>query len=237
MEIKYKPVQDFIGWHKAEGFIRNLITTYNFKSILEVGAGANPTIKSDFIKEHNLDYLISDIELTELDKADNIYRKVVLDFSKPIQEVDYNCDFIFSRMTGEHISDGMIFHKNIFNFLNRGGYSFHCFSTLYALPFLANRLLPDSISDFLLGKIAPRDSHQHAKFKAYYDWCRGPSGKMISNYKELGYEIIEYVGYFGHNYYNKIPLVRALEKTKTKILLKLKLPFLTAYSHILLKKP
>jgi len=237
MKIEFKPVDEFIGWQKAESFVKDLIRFHGIKSILEIGAGANPTILPEFIKTNKLDYVISDVDLNELNKADDIYRKIILDLSKPNQTVEKRFDLIFSRMTGEHISDGRKFHENIYNILNEGGISFHCFSTLYAFPFSANRLLPDFLSEIFLRKIAPRNKYQHAKFKAYYDWCCGPSKKMIKRYEQIGFEIIEYVGYFGHNYYQKLPFLNRLENAKSKLLLKLKLPYLTAYAYVLLKKP
>jgi hypothetical protein len=138
-------------------------------------------------------------------------------------------------MVGEHISDGEIFHRNIYKLLNPGGLSVHCFSTLYALPFLMNRFLDESLSNFLLGKFAPRDEENHGKFKAYYNWSRGPSKKMIERYKEIGFEIIEYNGYFGHNYYKKISPLNKLEQLKAKWLVEHAIPMLTSYATLVLK--
>lgn len=237
MNINYNLVSNFIGWSKAESFVKDLILKYNIKSILEIGAGANPTIHPEFINKHNLKYTISDIDDEELKKADNIYSNLVIDLSLHDFYLSEKFDLVFSRMVGEHISDAKTFHKNVFNILNIGGISFHCFSTLYALPFIANRYLPENISNLILHRIAPRDKHQHGKFKAYYDWSRGPSKKMIQRFESIGYEVIEYVGYFGHNYYSKIVLLNKVEEIKSKLLIKFPVPLLTAYAHFILKKP
>ncbi|MDT3695520.1 MAG: hypothetical protein ROY99_03945 [Ignavibacterium sp.] len=237
MEISYYFVKDFIGWSKTDPFVQQLILKNNIKSILEIGAGANPTINPDFIRQNNLDYTISDVDDLELSKADGIYSKLVMDLSKKNIVLTKKFDLIFSRMVGEHISDAQTFHKNIYNLLNVGGLSFHCFSTLYTLPFMINRILPERLSDFILNIVAPRDDNKHGKFKAYYDWCRGPSNKMINRFEKIGYEIIEYAGYFGHNYYNKIPILYKIEEVKSKMLLKFPVPLLTSYAHFILKKP
>jgi len=71
-------------------------------------------------------------------------------------------------MVSEHIFDGEIFQKNIYKLLNPDGLSVHYFSILYALPFLLNRFIPESFSEILLEKFAPRDEEKHGKFKAYY---------------------------------------------------------------------
>ena len=236
MKIDYKFVDDFIGWGKAEKFIQQLIMENNIKSILELGAGANPTIHPEFIEANKLIYTISDIDLIELEKADDVYTKIVLNLNVEEISLPNKYDFIFSRMVNEHISNGYYFHRNIFTLLNSGGMVFHCFSTLYTIPFLINRIFPETISDILLKIFAPRDKYKHGKFKAYYSWCRGPSEIMIKKYKEIGYDILEYCGYFGHNYYNKIPVLNKLEYYKTKYLTKRKISWLTSYAHILLKK-
>ncbi|MCW8803386.1 MAG: hypothetical protein OQK57_03225, partial [Ignavibacteriaceae bacterium] len=152
------------------------------------------------------------------------------------KNINNKYDFIFSRMVGEHIENGLAFHKNIFHLLNYNGKSFHCFSTLFSLPFIVNRILPDSLSNILLKKVASRDSYQHGKFKAYYSWCRGPSKNMIKRLEGIGFEIVEYVGYFGHNYYNKIALLRFLENIKSRLLLNKPVPNLTSYAHLILRK-
>jgi 2-polyprenyl-3-methyl-5-hydroxy-6-metoxy-1,4-benzoquinol methylase len=238
MSISYKSVSEFIGWEKTEHFIQNFIVINKLKSILEIGAGANPTIGKAFITENNLDYTVNDIDLKELNKAGDAYNKLAGDFSLPnistINNIKF--DFIFSRMVGEHISDGRNFYKNVYNLLNQGGYTFHCFSTLYTLPFVLNFILPDSVTDSILRKFAPRDEHKHGKFKAHYNWCRGPSKKMINRFESIGFNVVEYVGYFGHNYYEKIFPLKNLEKLKSKILLKMPSPHFTSYSHVLLKK-
>jgi hypothetical protein len=236
MKIDFKPVNEFIGWGRAEEFVKQIIKENNINTILELGAGANPTINPLFIKNNKLSYTISDNNFDELAKADDIYAKEELDLN--VERISHHAkyDFIFSRMVGEHIQNGDYFHQNIYSLLNPGGIAFHCFSTLYSFPFLINFLFPETVSDMLLNLFASRDKAKHGKFKAYYSWCRGPSDKMIERYESIGYDVVEYVGYYGHHYYEKIFLLNELEKIKTKILLKKKLPYLTSYAYVILKK-
>ena len=51
-------------------------------------------------------------------------------------------DAVFSRWTAEHVRDGERFHRHVFELLRPGGTAVHMFPTLYALPFLVNRMLP-----------------------------------------------------------------------------------------------
>jgi len=59
-----------------------------------------------------------------------------------------------------------------------GGVSAHWFSTLYALPFLANRALPEWLGNTMLNTFAPRDRDRHEKFRAYYSWGRGQGHRI-----------------------------------------------------------
>lgn len=236
MKKEYYLVKDFIGWDKTEKFVRDLILKYNLKSILEVGAGANPTISPEFINQHQLNYVVNDVDKDELKKSNDYYSTSVVDLSSSNFSLSQKFDLVFSRMVGEHITNAKTFHKNIFSILNNNGLSFHCFSTLYSFPFLVNKIIPTGLSEFILDKISPRDKHFHGKFKAHYDWSRGPSKKMILQFENIGFEVIEYVGYFGHNYYKKFPVLNELEHIKSKILLKFPVPILTSYAHLILKK-
>jgi hypothetical protein len=84
---------------------------------------------------------------------------------------------------------------------------------------------------------SPRDEHLHGKFSAYYSWSRGPSNSMIRRFEEIGFEIIDYRGYFGHYYYQKLPWLHRLEMFKSKLLLKYPVPQLCSYARVVLRKP
>ena len=103
-------------------------------------------------------------------------------------------------MVGEHINDGRQFHKNIYNLLTPDGTSAHCMSTLWCLPFAANILLPEFVSPRLLNSFSPRDTHRHGKSPARYSWGREPTKQMIVRFEEIGFQIVNYAGYFGHPY-------------------------------------
>ena len=232
----YKLFLDFPGWEKMPLFIKEIIIKHDLEKILEIGSGANPTLDASTVKNLNLDYTTSDVDERELTKADNIYKKLVLDLSLNNIKLNESYDLIFSRMVGEHIFDGEVFHKNIYKLLNPKGLSVHCFSTLYALPFLLNRFLPERLSDIFLRKFAPRDEDMHGKFKAYYSWSRGPSNNMVKKFKDIGYEIVEYNGFFGHNYYKKIFPLNKLEQFKMNWLVNQPIPWLTSYATLILRK-
>jgi hypothetical protein len=86
-------------------------------------------------------------------------------------------------------------------------------------------------------KGCPHDKYQNGKFKAYYSWSRGPGRKMIRRFENIGFEVITYTGYFGHNYYLKIPFLHHLEMRKAEALVKYPISMLCTYSTLVLRKP
>ena len=150
-------------------------------------------------------------------------------------------DLVVSKLLAEHISDASIFHQNIFKLLKSGGYSYHYFPTLYNLPFITNLLLPENLSYPILLFFQPSRTKKgkRGKFPAYYNWCFSPTNKNIERFTNLGYEIEEYIGFFGHGFYQKAGILKPLdwlEKFKSQLLVRYPIPWLTQFTHIMLKK-
>ena len=238
MKITFRAVSDFEGWDGYSSFIQELIKYHSSTRICEIGAGANPALSADFVKEHGLRYEAIDKSGPEADKS-GMDKMSIFDICAD------NCklpgapyDFICSRMTAEHFEHPRNAYANMFESLAPGGFCVHSFATLYALPFLINRLVPELASDFLLHLFSPRDCDKHAKFKAYYRNCRGPVKSNIRFFQDIGYEVLEYRGYFGHSYYHhRLPILYLLEIQKMRLLLRLPLARLTSYSTIILRRP
>ena len=239
MDIAYGTWLQFPGWQRSEAFVKNYLDTHRPKSVLEIGSGANPTIKPDFLTGHpDLVYTTNDIDPNELAKADASYQTLLQDFSEPNLKLVHGYDLIFSKMVNEHVKSGKDYYGNIFNALNPGGRTFHLFSTLYAFPFLVNRIVPEGISSALLSTFNPRDDYHLAKFKAYYSWSRGPTKSMIRRFQSVGYEVVRYHGFFGHAYYKKrLGLLHRCEVAKANLLVKFPINALTSYALLELRRP
>lgn len=222
------------GYHQL---ILDLIQNHPIQHVCEIGGGANPLLKADINSDPNLIYSIIDISESELNKAPDTYQKIKANISATDFSTDQAYDLIFSRMLAEHIQDAPLFHRNVHSMLSPGGLAVHFFPTLYTLPFCLNLLIPEKLSDYLLNRFAPRDSYRHAKFPAYYHWCRGPLKSQIQKFQCLQYEVIEYRGCFGHpRYYDKLKWLQYLHNLKTDILLKKPQPLLTSYACVILRK-
>jgi len=239
MDIAYGTWLQFPGWQRSESFVKDYLDTHRPNSVLEIGSGANPTVKPDFLAGHpNLIYTTNDIEPNELAKADASYQTLLQDFSEPNLKLENTYDLIFSKMVNEHVKSGRNYYENILNALKPGGRTFHLFSTLYALPFVANRVLPEWISSRLLSTFNPRDEYHLAKFRAFYSWSRGPTNSMIKKFESIGYEVVRYHGFFGHPYYRKrLGFLHQCEVVKANLLVRYPINFLTSYALLELRRP
>jgi SAM-dependent methyltransferase len=239
--VAYDHYSTFPGWTKAPQFLASVIDRESARCVLEIGSGANPTLAPDEVQSRGLRYTTNDRDAAELAKAGAPYETLLLDMATAARESLPRSafDLVFSRMVNEHVCDGERYYRNIHDVLRPGGVTAHCFSTLYALPFVVNRLVPEDLASRLLDIFNPRDRYQQDKFPAHYSWSRGPSERMRRRLTALGYELVEYRGYFGHPYYDR-PLmkpVRALEEAKAAWLCRHPIPALTSYAVVILRKP
>lgn len=218
--------------------IQELVIKFSSKSVCDVGGGANPAFPVEFIVEHGIQYTLLDISETELAKAPCEYQKIVQDIEADPFPVDVKFDFIFTRMLAEHLQCGRTFHRNVFSLLKPGGIAVHHFPTLYAVPFVINKITPEKFSASLLDTFLPRKNKNiNGKFPAYYDWCLGPTPQMLQMLTDTGFEILEFRGLMGHSYFHRVPILRDIHKEYSKFLVKHPNPYLTSFAQVILQKP
>lgn len=224
-------------WQEYPQLIENLVRAYNAQAICDVGGGANPVLPWEFVDNDRLACTVLDIAEEELEKAPKGYRKLVQDIEARDFQIISQFDFVITKMMAEHVRNGKLFHQNIFTMLKPGGVAVHYFPTLFALPFLINKVTPEWLSSFLLSVFLPRDRFRMGKFPAYYSWCYGPTPPMLRMLTGLGYEIVEYRGFFGNTYYRRLPLIRAFHQTYSRWLALHPNPYLTSFAQLILRKP
>jgi SAM-dependent methyltransferase len=194
------------GWSTARELPKRL--ALDSASVCEIGAGANPLLAP------RDGYLLVDIDRGELAKAGPGYATFEADICSPDFQPPGEFDLAFSLSTAEHVPDARQFHMNTRRLLRTGGVAVHFFPTLYAVPFVANRLLNDRLSEKILLTLDPKRTPDgnHAKFPAFYRWCRGPTRRQIARLESCGFAVEEYHGYFGHNYYRPLGLQPVMDK-------------------------
>lgn len=231
------------AWAGYVDYVQDKILRSGAQRVLELGGGANPLLPMEFARRHGVEYTVLDISQAELAKAPAGYRKVCGDIGSPALELaglEGGYDLVFSKMLAEHVRNGEQMHRNVFRMLAPAGKAVHYFPTLFAPPFIVNRLFPERLADRLLQWLEPgreRDGNK-GKFPAYYSWCRGPTHRQLERFRGLGYDIEEYIGYFGHSvYYRKIPGVRTLHRRLSEWLATHPVPALTSSAYVVLAKP
>jgi SAM-dependent methyltransferase len=238
MIVTFEEIERFVGGDRFPSFIEGLIVTHSPRRICEVGPGANPALTPEKVQRHGLQYAGIDESEIETRKADmgKIFVHDLCVRNAEIPGAPY--DMIISQSVAEHFRNSANAYENIFQSLAPNGLCVCVFPTLYTLPLLLNRLLPDSVSNYVLDRLSPRDRKKFDKFKAYYSRCRGPVRSQIRFFQQIGYEVLEYRGYFGHGYYqSKLPFLHFLEVKKAQLLMRMPIAYLTSCASVILKRP
>jgi SAM-dependent methyltransferase len=237
-------VRRYAGWEQVwtdlPATVQRLAARPDVVRVCDLGGGANPILSLDFIAAHGLRYEILDASAEELAKAPAGYATVQADATDPeLGGRNGPYDLIASSFTAEHVAEPARFHANVLELLAPGGHAVHVFPTLYEPAFVANLLTPERLTDSLLRGVQPgREPHgPHAKFPAYYRWCRGPTRRQLRRLRAVGFEVVDYVGYFGHGYFKRIRTLDRLEQRVAATLVRHPLPGLTSYACVVLRRP
>jgi SAM-dependent methyltransferase len=217
-------------------------------AVCDLGGGAHPFFSPAEIAASQYDYSVLDISREQLAMVPAHCRRVECDIAGNIDAAHDMCDgrsanlkgtfdLAFSNMLAEHVRDAAAFHRNVFAILKPGGSAFHLFPTLFTVPFLANLLLPERVATLANRVLSPATRRARAKFPAYYHWCRGPLPSAIRRLERIGFEVVEYRGYFGHSYYRRFPPLDRLHRWKTRLLEAHPLPMFTSYALLHYQKP
>ncbi len=233
--IRFVPFTDL--WDGFEDRVVEIVAASGATEVGELGGGANPTVAITDRVNRPIELTVLDISAEELAKSPPGVRTVCADLCAEQPPVRERFDLVFSRMLCEHVPSGARFHRNCRAALRPGGYAVHFFPTVTALPFVVNRALPEAVGERVVEAILPsrRRGGRHSKFPAYYRWCWGPTPKQLARYRSVGFDVVSYDAGIGHNYYEKVPLLRTLERAKSRLLLDHPSPWLTAYALVVLR--
>ena len=237
MTVSYTSAADLRSGY--DSLVLDLARRAGVTAVAELGGGADPILADaeswGFVQER----VVFDISAEELAKAADSVEKRVADLCKPISEGHESYDLVFSKMLCEHLPDAHTFHSNCYKLLRPGGLAVHMFPTLYAVPFVINRLVPENVSRALVRWIQPErlKNPKTEKFPAFYDWCAGPTKHALQRYRSIGFEVAQCNAAFGHNYYRPIPFLDAAERAKSRLLLRHPIPILTSFAVTVLRKP
>ena len=230
----------FDVWTDFPAAVRRVAARPEIARVCDLGGGANPILTLPEIAELCLRYEIVDVSAQELAKAPAGYATTRADALDPgFARAHGPYDLIASGFIAEHVPDPARFHANVFAALTPGGFAVHAFPTLYEPTFVLNRLMPERLTGPLLRRIqgGREDEGSHGKFPAQYRWCRGPTRRQLTRLTALGFEIVEYAGYFGHGYFGPVKPLDWAEQRLSEWLERHPVPTLTSYACVVLRRP
>jgi SAM-dependent methyltransferase len=205
------------------------------RSVCEIGGGRKPLLDLPVVRELGVEYTVMDVSQGELDRAPEGYSTECADICDPaVTRLGERYDVVLSRMVAEHVPDGAAMHRNVLGILRPGGVAFHFFPTLYTPVFVANRLMPDRLTDAVQRRIAARDE---PKFPARYSLCRGPTPRAVAALTAMGYEVEEYRPFYGTDYLKSVPVLGAIDDAIAAWAARRRNPWLTSYAFLRLRKP
>jgi hypothetical protein len=224
------------AWYSHHARCYELACSPDVRAVCDIGGGRNPRLTPDEIASASVEYTVLDISRRELDLAPSDYLKLEGDVcDSGVASANRNrFDLMFSRMVAEHVRSGESMHRNVLEMLAPGGMAFHFFPTLYVPVFVVNRVLPHTASAWLLDKFAPRPE---PAFPARYSWCRGPTRRACRRLRDIGYEIVEYRGFYGEAYSANVPVLGPALAGLSGWAERRANPHLTAFAFLTLKKP
>jgi SAM-dependent methyltransferase len=211
--------------------LKRIVADYPDASILELGAGRWPSFRIAEMPSSVRSYTVNDISEHELSLLPEGYEKACFNVSGDAANFRDTYDVVFSRFLAEHVPDGVAMHRNVYQVLRDGGTAFHLIPTLYALPFVINKLLPERLTYAMLKWLSPRRAIS-PKFPAYYSACYGDPGKMQRMLLALGYKKIEVRTFYGHFYYEKIPLLGSAHRWFSGLAARRNWTALSSYAYI-----
>ncbi|MHC1560622.1 class I SAM-dependent methyltransferase [Actinomycetospora sp. C-140] len=225
------------AWSGYKEMILRAASSYDAPRMLEVGGGRSPSLTEDQVRRLGADYTVNDIDREELSLAPKWTSQLLGDIADPgltaRSEALERYDLIFSHMVFEHVTSPASGYRNVARMLAPGGLLINFIPTLFALPFVVNRLLPERASHEILRRAFPkRDLRSAPKFPAYYRWCNTlePTCRKI---EAQGFKEVSIVPFYGHDYYRKFQPLQALEEKWWPIASRLQIRPASTFAYVI----
>lgn len=228
------------AWDNYRTTIETIVREFRFKRLVEIGGGRDPLLSQEEVQALGVEYTINDISSVELKNAPGAYSKACFDIAGDLDEAGVrrgSYDFAFSRMVFEHVKDVRRGWENLHAILAPGGVALTFVPTLYALPYVANLVIPEWLSQKIVKLLYPhRTADEDPKFPAYYDWCYASEKKVAPMLRDAGFSETLVLPFFGHDYFESIPLVREADEAITRMAIRRDWRTVAPYAYILVRK-
>lgn len=211
--------------------LKGIVASCPEADILELGAGRRPSFTLEEMPSTVRSYTVNDISAEELALLPDGYDMACFDVSGDASNFSDHYDIVFSRFLAEHVADGEAMHRNVHQVLRDGGVAFHLIPTLYAVPFVINKFFPERMTSLILKVFSPRRAI-NPKFPAHYSMCYGDPQRMKRLLTAIGYKRVEIQNFYGHFYYEKIPVLRSVHRRFSEFAARRNWTHLSTYAYI-----
>lgn len=198
--------------------------------ILDVGGGQFPLLQLSELPD-NASYVICDISDRELAKAPAGYEhKICFDICGELPPDIGTFDIAFSSMLAEHVPSGERLYRNLHTLLNPGGVCLNHHPTLFALPFVINKLVPHRFGKRIVHFFFPQRRMNDSVFPAHYSWCTGMGFRELRRRRAIGFDEVDVIRQYKHRYWRPFPVVRELFGLMHRLARKLHLTFFSSFA-------
>jgi SAM-dependent methyltransferase len=231
---------DVWAWVNYKRVVRDLATHFAAHRLVEIGGGRDPLFDRNEINALGAEMTVNDISSVELAALPPGYHTACFDVAGDISGVAHlrnSFDLAFSRMVFEHVADGQRAWANLYELLAPGGIGLAFVPTLYSVPFVLNRLLPDKLAASIVKLIFHhRTDKEDPIFPARYSWCVADQARLRRMLTAIGYRDVIVEPFYGHGYYRYFPVIRDLHRRFTGMARRGDWRLLASFAYIAARK-
>jgi SAM-dependent methyltransferase len=228
------------AWINYKRVVSELCKRFAAHRLIEIGGGRDPLFDRQEIDALGVEMTVNDIATGELAALPKGYRTACFDVAGDISSVAdlrNSFDLAFSRMVFEHVADGQRAWTNLYELLAPGGVALAFVPTLYSVPFVLNRLLPDKLAAAIVKAIfRHRTDDADPVFPARYSWCVADQTRIGSMLSAVGYREVVVQPFYGHGYYRYFPVIRDIHERFTGIARRRDWRMLASFAYIAARK-
>jgi SAM-dependent methyltransferase len=228
------------AWANYEPLTLALAQHFGLKRLLEVGGGRDPGFL-EIGRKAGLDVIVNDIDQRELALLPAGTPTAQFDVAGDLRgrpDLVETFDLMTARMVFEHIHDVAAAWRNIHRMLTPGGIGMAFFPTLYAWPFVVNKLLPPETAKTIVERFFPNraEDGDNPVFPAHYDWCYGSETKLRRMLDPIGFSEVAVLPFWGHRYLDRVPVAREIDHLANRAAAALDIRSVTTYAVVILRK-
>lgn len=239
-DLGYDPCFDW-AWDNYKRTIVEIAREYGLRRHLEIGGGRDPLFLPPEVRAHGFEVTLNDISAHELALAPAGYHTVQCDIAGADAAAILGAgryDLAYCRMVMEHVPDVEKMWENVNAALAPGGVALSFFPTLYAPPYVLNRVIPEKLSRLLLETVFPdrKDDGDNPKFPALYDYCFSVEEKIAPMLKRAGFSEIAVLPFWGYAYFRKFPGISQIDAAFTKLAMQRRWRSVSSFAYVIAKK-